>query len=103
MRRAATILTLVPFALAGCAATNGGGAGAEPVRIGADATCNADAVQDRIGQTATSGLGAQLLAATGARTLRWAPPRSAMTMDFRPDRLTVSYDDNMAIDRISCG
>ena len=101
MRRAATILTLAPFALAGCMA--GGGAGPEPVRLGTDATCNADPVQDRLGQTASAALGAELLAATGARTLRWAPPRSAMTMDFRPDRLTVSYDDTMAIDRISCG
>lgn len=65
--------------------------------------CNADNVQDRIGQVATLELGAELLAATGARTLRWGPPRSAMTMDYRPDRLTVSYDDNMVIDRISCG
>ncbi|ARU16084.1 I78 family peptidase inhibitor [Croceicoccus marinus] len=102
MKRAAMILTLAPFALAGCTAT-GGGAGPEPVRMGADATCNADPVQDRLGQTATAELGVQLLTATGARTLRWAPPRSAMTMDFRPDRLTVSYDDTMAIDRISCG
>ncbi len=99
MKREATMLALAAMALAGCTTTGE----PEPVRMGADGSCNADSVQDRIGQGATAELGAQLLAATGARTLRWAPPRSAMTMDFRPDRLTVSYDDNMAIDRIICG
>ena len=101
MKCKAGTLALAAITLVGCTTTGGGAA--EPVRRGADASCNAGAVQDRIGQTATAQLGAQLLAATGARTLRWAPPRSAVTMDFRPDRLTVSYDDTMAIERISCG
>ena len=43
-----------------------------------------------------------MLKATGARHLRWVPPRTAVTMDFRADRLTVSYDDNMVIERVSC-
>ena len=94
-------MSLIAATLSGCATV--GPAPAEPVRIGADGACDAAGVQDRIGQTATAPLGAELLAATGARQLRWGPPRSAMTMDFRPDRLTVSYDDDMKIERISCG
>ena len=31
-------------------------------------------------------------------TMKWGP----MTMDFRYDRLTVSYDDNMKIQQIAC-
>ena len=65
--------------------------------------CSADAAQRHVGQRATQELGAELLRVTRARQLRWAPPDSAMTMDFRPDRLTVSYDRNMMVDRISCG
>ena len=65
--------------------------------------CNADAAQRHVGQRATQELGAELLRVTRARQLRWAPPDSAMTMDFRPDRLTVSYDRNMMVDRITCG
>lgn len=65
--------------------------------------CDASGVQGSIGQAATSALGAQLLEATGATQLRWVPPRTAVTMDFRADRLTVSYDDDMLIERISCG
>ena len=65
--------------------------------------CDASAVQGAIGQTAAANMGARLLDQTGATTLRWVPPRTAVTMDFRPDRLTVVYDDNMVIERITCG
>ncbi|WP_170234972.1 I78 family peptidase inhibitor [Croceicoccus sediminis] len=94
-------LLAAPVLLAGCATTTT--EMSEPVRIGADGACDASDAQAMLGMTASAEVGAQLLEATGARTLRWAPPRSAMTMDFRPDRLTVSYDDDMKIDRISCG
>ncbi len=65
--------------------------------------CNADAVQDHVGHRASGEAGATLLQLSGARILRWVPPRTAVTMDFRPDRLTVSYDDDMIIERITCG
>lgn len=68
-----------------------------------EATCNAAPAQEHIGHKASAQAGAILLSITGARQLRWAPPRSAMTMDYRPDRLTVSYDDDMAITQIACG
>lgn len=94
--RHTSILAAGALALAGCATVNSGG----PAPGG---ECKADGVQRFVGQRATAQVGADLLRLTGARQLRWGPPRSAMTMDFRPDRLTVSYDDNMVIDRISCG
>ncbi|WP_066555513.1 I78 family peptidase inhibitor [Croceicoccus bisphenolivorans] len=84
--------------LGGCATTMN-----EPVRVGPEGQCDATSVQSMLGRTASSETGAQLLAETGARTLRWVPPRTAVTMDYRADRLTVSYDDAMIIDRISCG
>lgn len=65
--------------------------------------CNADAVQSLVGQSATPDLGARALRESGARTLRWGPPRSAMTMDYRSDRLNVMYDDAYKITQISCG
>ena len=67
-----------------------------------EAMCNADSVQSLIGQTATGEVGAQLIKGSGATTLRWVPPRTAVTMDFRPDRLTVFFDDALKIERISC-
>ena len=68
-----------------------------------EASCNADAVQSHLGHTASAEAGEVLLAESGARQLRWAPPRSALTMDYSPDRLTVSYDDDMRITQIVCG
>lgn len=65
--------------------------------------CDASLVQDHLGHRATAESGATLLRLTGATVLRWVPPRTAVTMDFRPDRLTVSYNDEMIIERITCG
>ena len=56
-----------------------------------------------VGRTADQATGAEMLRASGARTLRWGPPGGAMTMDYREDRLTVSYDEKQVITRASCG
>jgi hypothetical protein len=64
--------------------------------------CRAEPAQRLLGAKASVEVGDQLLALTGAQNLRWVPPRTAVTMDFRADRLTVSYDDDMVITRISC-
>ncbi|MCW1383878.1 I78 family peptidase inhibitor [Novosphingobium sp. KCTC 2891] len=66
-------------------------------------TCNRDAGQAFLGRTASAELGAQILAATGARNLRWVAPGMAVTMDFRGDRVTVGYDEKMSITSIACG
>jgi hypothetical protein len=89
-----------PLALAACATTPADG---EPPVRAPDAVCDAAAVEPLVGQRATAEVGATLLTRSGARTLRWVPPRTAVTMDFRQDRLTVSYNDSMLIERISCG
>jgi hypothetical protein len=97
MNRLLLLTLAVPaFALAGCATTG------EAVAEG-EGLCKAEPGQSFVGQRATGEVGAQLLRLTGAKQLRWGPPRTAMTMDFRADRLTVSYDDAMTITRVSCG
>ncbi|WAT17621.1 I78 family peptidase inhibitor [Aurantiacibacter sp. MUD11] len=102
MRKA--LIPFAPLAIAACAATAPplDEDGNPPVREPAG-ECDAEAAQHLVGATASPDLGAELLELTGARTLRWVPPRTAVTMDFRPDRLTVSYDDDMTIERITCG
>ena len=82
-----------------CATTEQAG----PTDPAEDAQCDADNAQGFVGQKATPEAGQELLRTTGARQLRWVPPRTAVTMDFRADRLTVSYDDDMVIERVSCG
>lgn len=72
---------------------------AEPVaRI-----CNAAAAQGHIGHDATAGMGAAILRDSGAQTLRWGPPNSAWTMDYRQDRVNVRYDEDMKITEVTCG
>jgi hypothetical protein len=75
----------------------------EPVRRAPAGVCDATGSQHHLGEKATAELGAELLRETGATVLRWVPPRTAVTMDFRSDRLTVGYDDDYVIARISCG
>lgn len=90
------------LAVGGCAATSAGSdAASAPASL--EGACRNDDLQQFIGQKATAELGAQMLKTTGARTLRWGGPNTAMTMDFRPDRLTVVYDQDMIIQTASCG
>jgi len=88
------------MALAGCATMPERDPGAPREPRG---ECDPAPAQELIGQQATAETGQRLLTLTGARQLRWAPPDSALTMDFRPDRLTVSYNRSMRIERITCG
>ena len=95
-------VAVLPLALMACTTSEPVGP-TPPIRKPMDGTCDASAMQEHVGHTATEKSGAILLQLSGARTLRWAPPRTAVTMDYRPDRLTVDYDDDMKITRISCG
>ncbi|OCC25378.1 hypothetical protein MB02_01570 [Croceicoccus estronivorus] len=87
--------------LAGCAASEP--PAETPPPVASPGVCNAAPAQSLVGTAASTAIGAQLLELTGARQLRWGPPRTSMTMDFRQDRLTVAYDDDMIIERITCG
>jgi len=71
---------------------------AEPLEI-----CRGDALGQFTGQQATQDLGARMLAASGARSLRWVAKGMMVTMDFRGDRLTVYLDSANRIERASCG
>lgn len=66
-------------------------------------TCNAEAAHGHIGHHAAAGMGAAILRDSGAQSLRWGPPNSAWTMDYRKDRVNVRYDENMKITEITCG
>lgn len=92
------LIVAAAFALGACAAASAD----KPLPRVPGGECRAEPVQRLIGHKATAELGSELLRVTGARTLRWVPPRTAVTMDFRADRLTVSYDDDMLVTQISC-
>ena len=91
-------------ALSACAATTPTD-GTEPLPPARETggSCDAAPAQSFIGRTATAELGGQILAATGAERLRWGPPDTAFTMDYRPDRVNVMYDGAMTVIEIRCG
>jgi hypothetical protein len=66
-------------------------------------TCRAEPGQAFIGQRASAETGAAIRAATRSRTIRWVPPRTAVTMEYDFGRVTVSYDDDYRITGVSCG
>lgn len=99
MRKAA--LLFLPLLAVSCAGADGQGPATLPATV--EGPCRHEGLERFIGQSASAELGSRLLAASGARTLRWGAPGMAMTMDFRADRLTVSYDEKMVITSARCG
>jgi hypothetical protein len=97
------IAALAATGLAGCATTGSSPDQAAAPDAPAAMTCKAEAAQYHIGRDATQAMGTAILKDTGARTLRWGPPNSAWTMDYREDRVNVRYDDTMKITDITCG
>lgn len=93
---------LMALPLAACAGANGQGPETPPA-ASAEGPCRNDGLERFVGQKASAELGVALLKASGAKTLRWGAPGMAMTMDFRPDRLTVSYDEAMVVTSARCG
>jgi len=98
MRFAMMMTMLLP--LAACAGAGEEGPSTPPAT--AEGTCRDEPVAGFVGRTATAELGAQMQKASGAKVLRWGGPNMAMTMDLRPDRLTVLYDEKMVITSLSC-
>ena len=75
----------------------------EPALAATPDACDAEAGAAYIGREVTDALGPQLLAATGAETLRIAHRNGPLTMDYRPERLTVLHDDDRLIVSLRCG
>ncbi|HVI98636.1 MAG TPA: I78 family peptidase inhibitor [Sphingomonas sp.] len=97
-----TIL-LGAVALAACAQTSP--PAEEPPAPGGDVglKCDADSLIDLVGQPASAELGATALERSHSRTLRWIQPGTAVTMDYRLDRLNIYLDDKNATSKFTCG
>lgn len=100
--QAAVMATAASLLTAACGGAGDGVASTRPSAGGA-MMCDAGPAQYHIGHDATEAMGAAILKDSGARSLRWGPPRSAWTMDYREDRVNVRYDDNMKIIDVTCG
>ncbi len=100
--KAARFALAATTVLAGCA-TTGGENTPDQAATPASMTCDAGPAQSHVGHDATAAMGAAILKDSGARTLRWGPPNSAWTMDYREDRVNVRYDEKMKITDVTCG
>jgi hypothetical protein len=97
MRVVASLVLLVPLsacAIAQSDATATSVAGGE---------CRPQALSQFVGQPSSQELGARILAASGARVIRWVPKGGVVTMDFRADRVTVSLDEANRVETANCG
>ena len=74
-----------------------------PVAEAGGFECDAAFAQYAVGRKTSTALAQELMDKSGASVLRWIPPRTAVTMDYSSVRLNIGYDDNMVINRISCG
>lgn len=94
-------IAFVALLAAGCTTV----AAEEPATVGETSgnVCKADGLEAFVGREPTSEVGSEILAKSGARTLRWVAPNMRVTMEFREDRVTVWLSTDNKIERVNCG
>ncbi|MES2120855.1 MAG: I78 family peptidase inhibitor [Pseudomonadota bacterium] len=94
------VVALVPIMLSACATAPAETPvrGAIPGKI-----CNAAGTDRFIGQPGNVETGTEIMRATNAAVLRWAPPGYMMTMDFSASRVTVRLGPDYKVTAINCG
>lgn len=65
--------------------------------------CDASMLGDLIGKPASQDLGTDALKRSGSRNLRWIQPNTAVTMDYREDRLNIRLDGQNVVTGSNCG
>ncbi len=65
--------------------------------------CNAEPVQNLVGELYTPELGEQARVTAGARVERALRPGQIVTMEFRSDRLSFTLDEKGRISQVNCG
>lgn len=88
---------IAPLLLSACAAPPPG------MNEPAGGLCRPGSADRFVGQAATAELGSEMLAASGARQLRWVPHGGIITMEFSPNRLTVRLDQANRVESATCG
>ena len=77
--------------------------GTYPVRGDTGHHCDAGKAKAVVGHTRSPAVERAALRLSGATIVRWIPKGSALTMDYRPDRLDLRLDRRGRIVRVSCG
>jgi hypothetical protein len=66
-------------------------------------TCNLTGTDRFVGRPGNKMMGEAIKAVSRAAVLRWAPPGTMLTMDYRADRVTIYLDARKKITKITCG
>jgi hypothetical protein len=66
-------------------------------------TCQTAGTDRFIGKAASKMMGAAIKDVSKAAVLRWAPPYTMLSMEFRADRVNVYFDEHKRITKINCG
>ena len=74
-----------------------------PVRGDTGHHCEAGRAKALTGRRRSLPMEQQALRLSGAAIVRWIPKGSAVTMDYRPDRLNLRLDGRARIRKINCG
>lgn len=97
------LVAFMPLAVAACAAMPAD----EPPPVVHGQTpgyeCRSEGLSSFVGREATSEVGREILARSGAKVLRWLTPGMIVTMEFRSDRVNVHVGSDNRIQRVNCG
>ncbi len=96
------MLAAIPAAFLTVAACSTTADGAPPADRAAG-LCTTDQVGEFMGQPATQDVATRILRSTGARTFRWLPEGTMVTMEYRADRVNVDLDTANKIKAVRCG
>lgn len=65
--------------------------------------CGSTLVQSYVGLRANDTVREEVTRRSGAASVRWVEPGSAVTLDFRPDRMTAELDVDGVVTSLRCG
>ena len=108
MKRALFLTLVIAPALMACASNNRQPryqtGVREPISLRDDGDeCGASLVQTFVGLRANETLRDEVARRSGAKAVRWIEPGSAVTMDFRSDRMNATLDEDGVIQTLRCG
>lgn len=101
--RQAVLGLVAAGALVACMPNDDSASSGETATPPAEGPCRAASGVSLIGQRYTEALGAEAMRLTGARAVRAYKTGDPVTMDYRPDRVNVEYDEGWIVRAVSCG
>ncbi|WP_159976066.1 MULTISPECIES: I78 family peptidase inhibitor [unclassified Novosphingobium] len=93
---------VVAAALGACSAQTPPPEASAPPATEMEPGCGADQLAGYVGRKASDDVIASITAWRGDKPIRVLKPDSAMTMDYRPDRLNIAVDAKGIITGLSC-